>query len=683
MNAIVPKNLHGAVPLNNRPLVRIVIVGSVDHGKSTLIGRLLHETGSLPDGKLEQLQAISARRGVPFEWSFLLDALQTERDQGITIDTSQIQFHTKKKDFVLIDAPGHAEFLRNMITGASQADGAILIVDATEGVREQTRRHGYLLHLLGLEQVVVVINKMDRVAYDATRFREIETEITDYLVGLGLKPSAVIPVSAREGVGITEHTFTSEWYRPTVVEALDDMTPARAPTELSLRLPIQAVYKFDDRRILAGRIQSGRIAVDDAIVVLPAGATARVKSIEVWPAAVGSPGPRDAAAGESVGITLDRELFVERGNVLTLASSPARAGQHIRARVFWLHHEPLQAGSRVIVRIGTAEGRGVISRVEHAVDPGKLSEIESQRIGQNSVGEISIELAEPLTADVHTASAADGRIVLDFGGRIAGGGLILSVEKSDRLPAAPKSRDKLEQEATRLSGILEKLTAGERLARLREEIAGTITFTTSFGLEDQVLLHLIAEQQLEVDVVTLDTGRLFNETYDVWSESELRYGKGIHAIVPHYNDLEPLIQDRGINGFYRSLEARQACCEVRKTKPLRRALEGAKAWITGLRADQSLHRSDVRLVEADNVYGTLKVSPLIDWTRASTLGFAKENGVLLSALHEKGFSSIGCAPCTRATGPGEPERAGRWWWEHDDKKECGLHARALRTIAPI
>ena len=371
---------------------------------------------------------------MPFEWSFLLDALQTERDQGITIDTSQIQFRTKKKDFVLIDAPGHAEFLRNMITGAAQADGAILIVDATEGVREQTRRHGYLLHLLGLEQVIVVINKMDRIAYDATRFREIETEITDYLASLGLTPSAVIPVSAREGVGITEHTYTSEWYRPTVVDALDDIAPARAPTELSLRLPIQAVYKFDDRRILAGRIQSGRIAVGDAVVVLPAGMTARVKSIEVWPAAVGSHGPRGAEAGQSVGITLDRELFVERGNVLTLASSPAPAGQHIRARVFWLHREPLEAGSRVIVRIGTAEGRGIVSRVEHAIDPGKLSAIGGQRIAQNNVGEISIDLAEPLAADVHTASAADGRIVLDFGGRIAGGGLILSVRKSDRSP---------------------------------------------------------------------------------------------------------------------------------------------------------------------------------------------------------------------------------------------------------
>ena len=289
-------------------------------------------------------------------------------------------------------------------------------------------------------------------------------------------------------------------------------------------------------------------------------------------------------------------------------------------------------------------------------------------------------MAEPLAADVHTASAADGRIVLDFGGRIAGGGLILSVEKNNHAPAVQTSPNNLEQQAARLTGILEKLSPGQRLAKLREEIAGKITFTTSFGLEDQVLLHLIAEQQLDIDVVTLDTGRLFNETYDVWSESELRYGRGIHAIAPHHEDLERLIQDQGINGFYRSLEARQACCDVRKIRPLRRALEGATAWITGLRADQSLHRSGVSLVEADTRYEILKVSPLIEWTRVATLDFAKANNVLLSTLHDKGFTSIGCAPCTRATSPSEPERAGRWWWEQGDKKECGLHVRTARAV---
>src|SRR5579864_23152 len=218
MNISVPK----AVPITSnetsRPQVRIVIVGHVDHGKSTLVGRLLHETGSLPDGKLEMLKAVSARRGMPFEWSFLLDALQTERDQGITIDTTQIRFRTRSRDVVLIDAPGHAEFLRNMITGASQADGAVLIIDALEGVRDQTRRHGYLLHLLGVKQVAVVVNKMDRVDFSEARFQEISDEISAHLSSLGVTPTAVIPISARDGDGVATLSQRIRWYRgPSVV----------------------------------------------------------------------------------------------------------------------------------------------------------------------------------------------------------------------------------------------------------------------------------------------------------------------------------------------------------------------------------------------------------------------------------------------------------------------------------
>src|SRR5450432_485150 len=202
MNMIVPKATPAISATPNgttRPQVRIVIVGHVDHGKLTLVGRLLHETGSPPDGKLQMLTAVSERRGMPFEWSFLLDALQTERDQGITIDTTRISLRTASRDIVLIDAPGHAEFLRNMITGASQADGALLIIDALEGVRDQTRRHGYLLHLFGVKQVAVVVNKMDRVDFSASRFKEISDEISGHLASFGLAPQAIIPISARDG----------------------------------------------------------------------------------------------------------------------------------------------------------------------------------------------------------------------------------------------------------------------------------------------------------------------------------------------------------------------------------------------------------------------------------------------------------------------------------------------------
>lgn len=430
MNMTVTPAMSSTPNGTTRPQVRIVIVGHVDHGKSTLVGRLLHETGSLPEGKLEMLQAVSARRGMPFEWSFLLDALQTERDQGITIDTTQIRFRTKSRDVVLIDAPGHAEFLRNMITGASQADAAVLIIDALEGVRDQTRRHGYLLHLLGIRQVAVVVNKMDRVDFSATRFAEISDEISAHLIGLGVTPSAVIPISARDGDGVAEHTPRINWYvGPTVVEALDALEPARPLEQLALRLPVQAIYKFDDRRIVAGRIESGHLATGDEIVVMPKGKVAKIKSVESWPL---TPVNEIQTAGRSVGITLDRELFIERGDVIAHIGSSPRDTRRIRARIFWLHDQPLVPGAAILVRLGTKETRATVVSIEKAVDPGELASMETQSIARNHVGEIDIALAQALAADPFTDNPRTGRLVIEVHGRIAGGGLVLSADAGQR-----------------------------------------------------------------------------------------------------------------------------------------------------------------------------------------------------------------------------------------------------------
>jgi len=430
MNMNVPTTLSAMPNGTTRPQVRIVIVGHVDHGKSTLVGRLLHETGSLPGGKLEMLRAVSARRGMPFEWSFLLDALQTERDQGITIDTTQIRFRTRSRDVVLIDAPGHAEFLRNMITGASQADGAVLIIDALEGVRDQTRRHGYLLHLLGVKQVAVVVNKMDRVDFSAARFQEIGDEISAHLLGLGIAPSAVIPISARDGDGVAARTPRTQWYDgPTVVEALDALEPARPLEQLALRLPVQAIYKFDDRRIVAGRIESGSLAAGDEIVVMPAGKIAKIRSVEGWPAATVE---GRQSAGRSVGITLDRELFIERGDVIAHVGSSPRDTRRIRARIFWLHDKPLVSGASILLRLGTRETRATVVAIEKAVDPGELASVETHSIARNHVGEIYISLAHPLAVDSYTDNPRTGRLVIEVNGRIAGGGLVLSVDAGQR-----------------------------------------------------------------------------------------------------------------------------------------------------------------------------------------------------------------------------------------------------------
>jgi bifunctional enzyme CysN/CysC len=695
MNMLVTEKLspaHGGnIRPNGRPLVRVVIAGHVDHGKSTLIGRLLHETKSLPDSKLESLKAVSDRRGVAFEWSFLLDALQTERDQGITLDTSQIRFRTASRDVVLIDAPGHAEFLRNMITGAAQADAAVLVVDATEGLRDQTRRHCYLLHLLGIAQVAVVINKMDRVGFDQTRFLELEAEIATHFASLGLSATAIIPISARHGDGVERRSASIAWYTgPTLLDVLDRFSPAKPLTELPLRMPVQAVYKFDDRRIVAGRVETGRLTVGDEITIMPRHTTARIQSIEAWPEPKDARLPQTARAGQSIGVTLDRQIFVERGDIISAVATPAKLARRLWARVFWLHEQPLAVGMTIGVRVGMAERRGTIVAINNAVDPGALEPTEVEAIARNHVGEIELALAQPIAGDLYAVNPRTGRLVLDLGGRIAGGGLILAVDdnaetigtKADRSAVRSSARKSLAAQAARLNTALAGLPPAERLARFRSEVAGKLVFTTSFGLEDQVIVQMICEHSLDIDIVTLDTGRLFPETYELWAETERRYGRRIRAVYPRQDKLEALIEKHGINGFYESVEVRQSCCHVRKVEPLNRALADAAGWIVGVRADQSAHRQDTALVGAD-ARDVLKLSPLLDWTRDAAASFAAANKIPVNPLHAQGFASIGCAPCTRAIAPGEPERAGRWWWEQEDKKECGLHVtgdgRVVRT----
>src|SRR5580704_17165576 len=243
--------------------------------------------------------------------------------------------------------------------------------------------------------------------------------------------------------------------------------------------------------------------------------------------------------------------------------------------------------------------------------------------------------------------------------------------------------------ATIAGGFVERFPAldlFERVAAIRAEIPGRVVFTTSFGLEDQAIAHAIFAQGLAIDVATLDTGRLFPETHDVWAETERRYGIRVGSFAPEYRDVETLIAEQGIAGFRSSIKARLDCCAVRKVAPLARALDGAAAWITGLRADQSADRAQVLPALVDEERGLIKVNPLFDWTRERAREFVRAHDVPYNALHERGFLSIGCAPCTRAVMPGEPERAGRWWWEQSQNKECGLHvaydARATGANAP-
>ncbi len=420
--------------IKTTPPLKIVIVGHVDHGKSTVIGRLFHDTGSLPDGKVEAIRAMCERRGMPFEYAFLMDALKAERDQGITIDVSYIHFRTTHRDYVMIDAPGHREFLKNMVSGAAQADAAVLVVDANEGVQEQTRRHAYLLHLLGIHQVLVAINKMDLVGSSEARFQEVAAEVKDYLAHLGidLQRTIIVPISARHGDNIVETSAVMTWYDgPTVAAALDTFQPPAAPLELPLRLPLQDVYKFDERRILAGRIESGHLRRGDVLLFSPSNKTARVATIESWPVKDEVMAVR---AGQSIGITLDEPLFLERGEMASHVYNPPILTNVFRGRVFWLGHNPLQPGKRYTLKLNTGEYPVEIEKIEQVIDVSDLGSTSPDQVERNSVGEVVIRTRGQIALDPFEQNMHTGRFVLIEDFDIVGGGLINMDGYADQRP---------------------------------------------------------------------------------------------------------------------------------------------------------------------------------------------------------------------------------------------------------
>ncbi|MFN4165322.1 MAG: adenylyl-sulfate kinase [Ferrovibrio sp.] len=407
----------------------IVIVGHVDHGKSTLVGRLLHDTDSLPAGKLEQLKAVSEKRGLDFEWSFLLDALQVERDQGITVDTTQIWFTTQRRRYVIIDAPGHKEFLKNMVTGAAQADAAILVVDAAQGLAEQTRRHAYLLHLLGIRQVAVAINKIDLIDHDEARFQAVAEAVRNYLADIGIEVAALVPVSARTGDNIAAHSPQTGWYRgPTLIGALDAFGARAVPVEQPLRLPIQDLYRLDDRRVVVGRIESGRLKVGERIRFAPLGREAVVASLESWRGNAGHHQPREEAiAGDSVAFTLDEDVFVERGVLASHPDQAPREASRIAVRLFWLDKAPLKPGDRLTLKIGTTEREVEVEAITEALDVESLSSADAAQIERNGVARVILRCRRPLALDLYDTLPRTGRGVLIRGPQIAGGLVIEEV----------------------------------------------------------------------------------------------------------------------------------------------------------------------------------------------------------------------------------------------------------------
>ena len=403
--------------------LKFVIVGHVDHGKSTLIGRLLYDTDSLPPDKIEEVRKTSQGLGRETEFAYLLDHLEEERQQGITIDTTQVFFRTDKRQYVIIDAPGHVEFVKNMITGASQAEAAILIIDVQQGIQEQTKRHAYILYLLGLSEVIVVLNKMDLVGFDQRKFDEAKKQTESFLDSLSIKPHFYIPICAINGDNVVEISQKIGWYKgPTLLGSLDSLKSKESAEDKSLLFPVQDVYKVDGRRIAVGRIETGILEVGREVKVLPSAQTAKIKSIERYLAS----NTKRAYAQESIGITTQESVFLNRGDIICSSENTIPLTDKFRANIFWMSKQEFRKDRRIVLRCATQETVCKIEAIRKRIDSStlKLIQEDADILKNLEVGEVIIRTKKPIGTKTFNDVQELGRFVLIENDNICAGGII-------------------------------------------------------------------------------------------------------------------------------------------------------------------------------------------------------------------------------------------------------------------
>jgi len=400
----------------------IVIVGHVDHGKSTLIGRLLYDTGCLPPDKYSEIERSSEMLGKRVEFAFVMDCLEEERSRGITIDTTQTFFKTPKRRYVIIDAPGHKEFLKNMITGTSQAEVALLIIDSFEGIRDQTRRHAYILSMLGLKQICVLINKIDLINYSQDRFLQLKETVTDFLEKINIHPTFILPISAIHGDNVATSSKKISWFvGPTVLQALDTFKELKVEDK-PLRFPIQDIYSMNDQKILVGRIEAGHLMRGEEIYLLPQKIKVVAKGIKKFL----MDDLAEAYLEESVGIFLKGRHRIKRGQILA-GDLSSIISDRIQANIFWMDPTSYHIGELLLFRCVTQEVPCRIENISKKFDPASLEVIEEDTlsIGGAEVATIMIRLEDQVVVDPFNDIPEMGRFVLEKEGRPAAGGIIL------------------------------------------------------------------------------------------------------------------------------------------------------------------------------------------------------------------------------------------------------------------
>jgi sulfate adenylyltransferase subunit 1 len=405
--------LERSVRAENRGVLRFITAGSVDDGKSTLIGRLLHDSRQVLEDQLASVSRASAKKGVEYlDLSLFTDGLEAEREQGITIDVAYRYFATARRKFIIADTPGHEQYTRNMVTGASTADAAIILVDARKGVLAQTRRHTCIAHLLGVKRILVAVNKMDLAEYDQTVFDGIRRDFLAFADKLGIRELRFFPVSALAGDMVVERGEHLPWYSgPTLLQALEDFEVRDDAQLAPLRFPVQLVVRpgaGTDLRGYSGRLESGVLRVGDGVVVLPANRTTRIRDIVSLDRSLPV-----AVAGDSVTLLLEDEIDISRGDMIAHPDSAPAARKSLTATVCWLATEDLNPAARYVLKHTSHVIKAKVSAIDHRLDIHTLDRHPAPTtLAMNDIARITVNLAQPVFADPYAVNRETGAFIL-------------------------------------------------------------------------------------------------------------------------------------------------------------------------------------------------------------------------------------------------------------------------------
>jgi len=410
---LIAQDIEGYLALHqNKELLRFITCGSVDDGKSTLIGRLLHDSKLIYEDQLAAVQNDSKRLGTTGEeidLALLVDGLQAEREQGITIDVAYRYFSTTKRKFIIADTPGHEQYTRNMATGASTADLAVILIDARYGVQTQTRRHSFIVSLLGIKHTVIAINKMDLVDYSQARFEEIQQEYLEFAQSLELNDLHFVPLSALKGDNVVHSSEKMQWYHEApLLSQLESIKIHQEVAEAPLRFPVQYVNRPNlDFRGYAGTVASGSVAVGDEIQVLPSGKRSRVKQIVTWDGNL----PR-ASAQQAVTLTLEDEIDISRGDMLVHPHTSAVPQRNFNAHLVWMADAPLVPGRNYLLKLSSGSSSAVVSRIHHRIDVNSLERTSPSVLGLNEIAEVEISAERPVVVDDYQSLRQTGAFIL-------------------------------------------------------------------------------------------------------------------------------------------------------------------------------------------------------------------------------------------------------------------------------